>query len=466
MTDEELDSAIREHLRAVTDAAPAPAPFPDGQLRPAAPKRATGWRPLLSAAAAAAALIASGALWLGLGSDDGRHVVAGPDDSAATGTIRVTRERVAVQVMWNLDCDTLDSGLGDPPVDIVVETWWSVEQELLRQQWRYEDGTTRDMVLVGDPANPRQRADIGRTGGPVAFGCTDGTALVPEPGDGDPFMLNPVGTGTAGHGTSERDIYGAQVAPGQWEDRLGNPAERHVAFGQGIVDGPAGTRIDATETMEWFIDPDTGQVSERRFSVVFDGLGTVSWSAVLLAAHDDEVPAEVFHPEGLGEPLTVHRDEPTVSTLLDPAERTTTTFASDSPATTTTFAFDSPATTTLMGGEPDVCDMEAFPDLSPLVPPGFTGPEPGMGGMDGVPLCARFWKGLERGVHLSQKPGMSLFPFEAEGAVGAYRWGAIEDGFAFEHTMPPVWTVYGYGLDDAAFSGLVDDVAAAFPAGR
>lgn len=339
--DDQLDTALRDHLRAVADASPPPLPFPGGQLRVVAPDPTPWWRrPLMPAAAAIAVAVAAGALWLTLGDDGGGHVVAGPDDSAVEGSTRVSYERFAVRFTWDLDCEVTDHGLGEQPVDIAVETWWSAEDELLRQRWRYGDGSFRDRVVVGDPWNPRESHDIGRTGGPLFFGCVDGSAQVPEPGGGGLFMLNPVQTRPAAEVVDERIAYGAEVVPGQWEDRLGNPTERHVAFGQGTVDGPGGTRIGSTETVEWFIDPDTGQVRERRLSVTFDGLGTVSWSAVLLAADKDERPRDVFQPDWLGEPIDTDPDAPTVTTVLD--------------ATTTTFGQDPPATTTLMGGEPDV----------------------------------------------------------------------------------------------------------------
>lgn len=114
-------------------------------------------------------------------------------------------------------------------------------------------------------------------------------------------------------------------------------------------------------------------------------------------------------------------------------------------------------------GQDRSCRLEALPDLGQFLPTQFDRtPQRGIGGMpDSADLCARFW-GTPRSpaIHVTQRPGESLYGMLNVSASGRYRWGAIEDGYGIEFTGEPTWSTRAYGLDEADFDGLVKGLLA------
>ncbi|MGB3409906.1 MAG: hypothetical protein WBA45_01810 [Microthrixaceae bacterium] len=107
------------------------------------------------------------------------------------------------------------------------------------------------------------------------------------------------------------------------------------------------------------------------------------------------------------------------------------------------------------------CDGVELPDLTAVMPDGFTGPLAGLGGGAGSgPPCARHWKGRDRGIHVSQLPGSSPFGLVPDGQEGLFRWGPIHEGFGIEYAGEVPWNVAAYGLDEASTDHLLQALIA------
>lgn len=107
------------------------------------------------------------------------------------------------------------------------------------------------------------------------------------------------------------------------------------------------------------------------------------------------------------------------------------------------------------------CDGVELPDLSVVMPDGFTGPFAGLGGgAEPGPTCARYWQGPGPGVHVTQLPGRSPFGLAIRDQDQLFRWGPIHEGFGMERRGDPAWNVAAYGLDEEAFDRLVQAIIA------
>ncbi|MCB0952918.1 MAG: hypothetical protein KDB13_09425, partial [Microthrixaceae bacterium] len=107
------------------------------------------------------------------------------------------------------------------------------------------------------------------------------------------------------------------------------------------------------------------------------------------------------------------------------------------------------------------CPVELLADLGPMLPGEFRdGPEPGRGGMpDSEDMCARHWSaGEDSGVHVTQSVGGLGHGLTDASASGEFRWGIIEDGFGIEFTGEPAWSASAYGIGEADFSRLVEEL--------
>ena len=115
------------------------------------------------------------------------------------------------------------------------------------------------------------------------------------------------------------------------------------------------------------------------------------------------------------------------------------------------------------------CPVELLADLGPMLPGELRdGPEPGRGGMpdsepnsepDSEDMCARHWSaGEDSGVHVTQSVGGLGHGLTDASASGEFRWGIIEDGFGIEFTGEPAWSASAYGIGEADFSRLVEEL--------
>lgn len=321
--DAHVDGAIRRMVGALAEAAPEPPPLPTPGATPA-PARKHGPDRARWLAVAAAVLLTVGGFgwWLAGGDRDPLQPVATEAVPVAHQTIRWTQE-------VELQCE---GGTGGGATTIELELWVDVAGERVRQQATYADGTVRDQVWEG--AQDREARKFERGSSPyVSPTCPRwGVAAVDEtPG----LMARLAGPDLDVPGDpSVRRV----TVPGEHTDELGRAAELVRGESESSVqldDGGASGGVPFRQTLDWYVDPDTGRLLQSNTRVELQGVYTVITTMVLLA--DDEATAEpgLFSTDGYelvyeasaldGRHVTADAVEPTVQVGPDrywPAEPT------------------------------------------------------------------------------------------------------------------------------------------------
>jgi hypothetical protein len=233
---------------------------------------------------------------------------AGP----ATG-ITVEYERADFSEHAELTCPgaTLDTGSRQA----TFETWADQAGRRWRNTVTYPDGTTRDLIVTGNPAYPDHGATRGDVRG-ATLGCAGGELmLVTEPGQGSLYSLNPPPPAGGRSPVLSYSDLGTHVA-GDHADSHGRPAElwRQTVTGT-ISDGTQSHNV--TQTTDWYVDSSTKRVLEQSFTNQVDGIGTATSTTTLIAATTITVPAEFFDEAGYSPiPNTELLSEP--AALTDP----------------------------------------------------------------------------------------------------------------------------------------------------
>jgi hypothetical protein len=326
---DDLDARIRELVAALALSAPPPPVLTAERLDAAridvglvldGEVVADGWdepparrRWLAVAAGAAAAAVVAGVVVVSIdGSrEDGpvetgtTGVVTDPTiDSTAdpattvapSGFVTVEHEIVTYVQEAELDCPggfVATSGSFD---EHTIESWGDTAGGRWRQTVTYPDGTTRSLLVTGNPWYPIETWTQGEPQGRT-LGCVDDMFLgepttwtgvepiTPPPTSawGEPAVLGPEQQGEL----VERDVV----------DSLGRPAE----YWRSVVDG---SRVHVSgeapihQVQEWWVDPATRRVLERTYEYAVEGVGVVRYRMTSTARDQVEVADDVFDASG------------------------------------------------------------------------------------------------------------------------------------------------------------------------
>lgn len=309
MTDE-LDSQIRTLFRQVADAAP-PAPDLDGRPMPWRSKS----RERLVASAAAAGVVAiglTGVLVLGRDAQQPSTDGSPTTDVAGPAGVEVTVERLIYRQTADLTCATpMTSGGFD---QAVIEAFADRRGQRWANTITYPDGSRREVIAIGDAYYPQQLAERGEPKTAV-LGChfgDDDLILAAEPAQGSFYSLNPLDDiPMLNDGMSMvpgyRDL-GTQVSGDH--QLAGQPVQlwRQEINGEWGFGGQRG--VPGTQITEWFIEPETGEVLEWRFTTTITGVGTATETVTRMEWGEIVISDDIFNDDGYRTLPVLERPQP------------------------------------------------------------------------------------------------------------------------------------------------------------
>jgi hypothetical protein len=242
-------------------------------------------------------------LMMRTGSDDPRVAVGAREPTASAPDGRVVREVIDYTQSAEITCPS-----GSPSVEgtfdqMRFEIWGSEAMGRWRQTVTYPDGSTRDLILVDSPTSPTVSYTRGVTLGRT-YSCAGVGAVLHASGQDSVAALNPVGVSSRARMPPVREYrtLGAERVAGTYTDSRERTVElwRRTSDAFTSVDGE---QRPLRQTREWFVDPASDRVLERRFAESIEGIGTVSSTSTLLARGRVKPPRELFDTTGYVETI-------------------------------------------------------------------------------------------------------------------------------------------------------------------
>jgi hypothetical protein len=298
VNDTDLDDKIRHFLAIVVESAPASPPFPLqpslGAVRTtpnyvvhdeqrARPRRRHRW---LLVATAAVLLIAVGVMVWNHGSEDSLQPV-GP---TVTGeNIDVDHETWVYTQTSDLTCPdgTVSSGEFSTAT---FEVWTDEEGGRVRHDVMYPDGSSRSILQAGIGPSAGAPVWSGEARAQVV-GCRGVANFLDEPGlvylENFNAPIGPEGDPTAGPPADQ-----LQRVEDAGTDSSGRPAEVWRFRGGGFIEsiGPVHSEVD------YFLQPGTGVLLERRFTEEIDGYGSYVQQFTRVGGEETVVDDGIFDP--------------------------------------------------------------------------------------------------------------------------------------------------------------------------
>lgn len=266
----EFDERLRRVVRTIGESAPHPPAVPDKQ--PAVGRRWNG--PLVALSAFVVVVLVFGAsrllLWPEGGSSDG-----------ASGMEAVRHQVLKVTLTADLACD---DAVGAGTSSLVIEAWADFDAGRFRQLSRFEDGSTRDRIVLGDMNYPTSTFAHG--GSALILPKCGGDLLLGDPTSGPSVLFfNP--PGNAPNVLGYRDL--GSLVPGAFTDSLGRPSILYRQVIDGYATADDGTERPLRQVTEWHVDAETGSVLERVFSQTQAGRYDVRQTIVVTVDEVTEV---------------------------------------------------------------------------------------------------------------------------------------------------------------------------------
>jgi hypothetical protein len=337
MTDDELDAKLRVMVRAIGSTGPGPRPFPLDQIKDAKAQafplpqatRTGVAEPSPDAAQAHGSrrgVRIAVAVLVAVAVTASAVVLAGRLSKSHTTTPLATVGPIQHEVIDYSQTASIVCAEGSPTVEgdfdsSTIEAWGDASGQRWRETVTYPDGSSRSLIDIGSPWYPTSSYHQGMQRG-RDLGCSDGTNsqihLAPPAAD-EFFSLNPLApipTSVPGDTTSlppgmppfpvvetYRDI--AKLVPGDTTDSQGRPSQlwRQTVTGYESSLGVHSTRPEAarwptTQTTDWYVNSDTGLVTEQTYHASSPLYGEVSWTATLRQSSVDVAPADLFDTQG------------------------------------------------------------------------------------------------------------------------------------------------------------------------
>ena len=273
----DFDERLRRVVRTIGETAPHPPAMPEARLSPRRP-----WSgPLIALGAFATVVLVVGTalviVWPG-----------SSDDPAGVASVR--HQILDVTVTADLTCA---GAVGAGTSTVRIETWADFETGRFRQLIRFEDGSTRDRIVLGDLHYPT--AAYAKSGSALMLPACDGDVLLGDPtaGPGVLFFNLPYETANV-PGYEELGT----LVPGSFTDSLGRSSVLYRQTIDGYSMDADGTEIPLRQVTEWHVDPETGDVLQRTFAQTQVGRFDVGQAVVVTVDDTTDIDSATLSEDG------------------------------------------------------------------------------------------------------------------------------------------------------------------------
>ncbi len=295
-----LDDRIHQTVTTMLRAAPDPLPFE--QL--SAPRVVREARPLglrrrnLVAAVGALGVVAA---IVGIAVLVSYGETTGTPTSTSSGlpTYQRTEYSQSIGASCNDDAPPLSSGEFDA---MTFESWADHDGRRYRMRVTYPDGSTRDVVALGDPWSPTELYVRGEARGRRVL-CSDHRSTGGEPGDAAFWSLSPMAEIPRRPDGVPQVLQYSDLGvrePGRTEDSRGRAADLWRSAVSGTHESSAGDVRALRQENNWFVDPATGLVLERNWSEDIEGASSFSSREVLVLSDHRAASDAMFATDGYG----------------------------------------------------------------------------------------------------------------------------------------------------------------------